>query len=66
MSKKSLILKGMIILAGLGGGYLYYHFIGCQNGYCPISSNPYISIIYGGVIGLLLALSLTSRKRKNA
>lgn len=66
MKKKLLILKGLIIMAGLGGGYLYYHFVGCRNGYCPISSNPYISIIYGGIIGLLLALSLTSKKRKNA
>lgn len=66
MKKKSLIIKGLIIMAGLGGGYLYYHFVGCRTGYCPISSNPYISVLYGGVIGLLLALSLTSKKRKNA
>jgi hypothetical protein len=66
MKIKSLILKGLIVAAGLGGGYLYYHFIGCRNGYCPISSNPYISVVYGGIIGLLLALSFTSKKRKNA
>ena len=28
--------------------------IGCQSGTCPITSNPYISIAYGAIIGYLL------------
>lgn len=35
-------------------GYLYYHFIGCNSGSCPITSNPYISVIWGAVMGYLL------------
>ena len=66
MKIKSIIPKGLIVIAGLGGGYLYYHFVGCHNGYCPISSNPYISVLYGGVVGLLLAMTFTTKKRKNA
>ncbi|MDP2208347.1 MAG: DUF6132 family protein [Bacteroidota bacterium] len=27
--------------------------MGCYSGTCPITSNPLISTIYGGVIGLL-------------
>lgn len=38
---------------GALGGYAYYYFIGCYSGTCPITSNPLISTIYGGVIGLL-------------
>ena len=44
------------ILLFLGGGIIglvYYKYIGCASGGCPISSNPYISIIYGGVLGVL-------------
>ena len=41
-------------VAGAIGGYLYYHFVGCQSGTCPITSNPYISIVYGAVIGYLV------------
>lgn len=41
-----------IVLGGLAG-YLYYYFIGCD-GTCPISSNPYRSILYGSVMGTLL------------
>jgi hypothetical protein len=40
---------------GAAAGYAYYYYIGCVSGTCPISSNPYISTIYGGVMGFLLA-----------
>lgn len=41
------------ILGGIGG-YLYYRFVGCANGTCPISSNPYISTLWGLIMGGLL------------
>jgi xanthine/uracil permease len=56
---KKLIKKHLVKIIGvtLGaiGGYLYYHFVGCTSGTCPISSNPYISILYGSVLGYLLS-----------
>jgi len=48
------LLKIAGIVTGAIGGYLYYHFVGCQSGTCPITSNPYISVIYGAVMGYLL------------
>ncbi|MGA9119143.1 MAG: DUF6132 family protein, partial [Bacteroidota bacterium] len=36
------------------GGFLYYYFIGCASGTCPITSNPYVSTLYGAGMGLLL------------
>jgi hypothetical protein len=44
-------------LIGAAGGYAYYYFIGCASGTCPISSNPWISTLYGAGIGLLLTVS---------
>ncbi len=44
------------VAIGLLGGYAYYYFIGCNSGNCPITSNPYLSIIYGGVMGLIFAM----------
>ncbi len=47
-------LKLIGVAVGLTGGYLYYYFIGCNSGTCPITSNPWISTLYGGLIGYLL------------
>lgn len=56
----------MMILAVLGaiGGFLYYRFVGCVSGACPITSNPYISTVYGGVLGVLLGYIVTPGKKK--
>nr|WP_321427013.1 hypothetical protein [uncultured Acetobacteroides sp.] len=39
------------------GGFLYWRFIGCSSGSCPITSNPYMSMFWFGLIGLLLGSS---------
>jgi hypothetical protein len=49
-----------IALGGLAG-FLYYHFVGCSSGTCAITSNPYLSILYGGLLGLFLVKSPCSR-----
>lgn len=51
---KKHLLKIIGVIVGMTGGFLYYYFIGCSSGTCPITSNPYISVIYGGVLGYLL------------
>ncbi|GAB4206705.1 MAG: DUF6132 family protein [Bacteroidia bacterium] len=54
----ALLLKYKFTLIGmlLGGvgGYLYYKEIGCVSGTCPITSNPYVSTIYGMIVGALI------------
>lgn len=53
MSKNSIkIIIGAVI--GAIGGFLYWYFIGCTTGTCPISSSPVISTIWGALIGGLL------------
>lgn len=44
-----------IIIGGIAG-FLWYRFVGCSSGSCPITSNPYSSIIYGAVLGALIGL----------
>ena len=46
-------IAGVIIGAAIGFGY--YKLVGCSTGTCPITSNPYISIIWGGIMGALIA-----------
>jgi hypothetical protein len=43
-----------LIIGGIGG-YMYYYFIGCQSGSCAITSNPWMSILWGIAIGYLVS-----------
>ena len=43
------------VLLGAGVGYAYHRLVGCSSGACPITANPYISTLYGAVIGGLFA-----------
>lgn len=48
----SLTIAG--VLVGTLGGYLYWHYIGCASGTCPITSNPLHATLYGSLMGELL------------
>jgi len=55
--KKKFTYKILIgTLVGAAGGYAYYYFVGCQSGSCPITSNPWSSVFYGSIIGLVWTL----------
>jgi len=43
------------LMLGMAGGLLYWQQIGCVSGSCPITSSPWISSGYGGMMGYLLA-----------
>ena len=51
----------LFMLGGVAVGFLYYYFIGCASGTCPLTSNPYISMAYMGVVGWLLSCSFGKR-----
>jgi rhodanese-related sulfurtransferase len=41
-------------LAGAAAGFAYYYYIGCISGTCPIQTNPWLSTLFGGLIGFLI------------
>jgi hypothetical protein len=55
---KDKIKNNIITIAGLGlgmaGGFLYWKYVGCASGTCPLTSNWMIMLVYGGVTGGLL------------
>jgi hypothetical protein len=70
--KKSRSIKELVksvsfwkTFAGIAGGillgFLYYRFVGCKSGSCAISSNPYMSMLFGGIMGLYLTNSPCSK-----
>jgi len=41
-------------VVGAIGGYIYYIEVGCTSGSCAITSNPYMSMLWGAAIGYLV------------
>jgi Family of unknown function (DUF6132) len=52
----SMVLR-LVLGMALGGaaGFAYYRFVGCSTGSCPLTSNPWITTLYGMAVGSLLA-----------
>lgn len=42
------------IIIGGALGFALYKFVGCSSGACPITSNPFMSTIYGSIMGVLI------------
>ncbi len=57
------ILIGVAL--GMSGGYLYYHYIGCSSGSCPLTSNPWMSMLWGALMGYLLGDTFLSKTKKS-
>ena len=45
-----------ITIGGLGG-FLYFYFVGCNSGSCPITGSAYGSILTGSLLGLFITSS---------
>ena len=45
------------IAAGGLLGYLWHRLAGCASGTCPIVKSPYLSTIWGALLGLLFTIN---------
>lgn len=52
MLRYKFVIIGLIL--GTVGGFLYWKYIGCMSGTCPLTSNWLIMIIYGALLGTTL------------
>ncbi len=41
------------VVGGAALGFAYHKLVGCRSGACPITANPYISTLYGALVGFL-------------
>lgn len=65
--RRRIILIILITIAGGIGGFLYWRFVGCNSGTCPIKSVWYYTTLYGLILGYLagdLISGLFFRRKK--
>jgi hypothetical protein len=54
---KNFLQKHLLVIilsvAGAAGGFLYWRYVGCKTGTCPIKSRWYLSTLWGLAFGYL-------------
>ncbi|NDW09476.1 DUF6132 family protein [Dysgonomonas sp. 520] len=65
---RNILKQNWLYLAGAAmgatSGYLYWYFVGCTSGSCPITSSPKMSMLWGAIMGALL-LSILKKQPSN-
>ncbi|HPB06514.1 MAG: hypothetical protein GXX78_05505 [Bacteroidales bacterium] len=58
--------KQYILGIAIGGiaGFLYWRFVGCNSGTCPITSTWHNTTLYGMLMGILIASPSKKRQEK--
>ena len=59
---KQILRTALFVAAGALAGLGYYYLFGCS-GNCSITSSPWMTMVYVGVIGALLS-AVTQKKEK--
>lgn len=44
-----------VTAVGAALGFGYHRVVGCSSGACPITANPYLSTLYGALMGLFVS-----------
>ena len=61
---KSAVPEIIGIAVGAAGGFIYYRTVGCSTGSCPITSNPWLTILWGAIIGYLTGSMFNKKNKK--
>ena len=56
----------LLTLVGAAAGWLYYYYVGCVTGTCPIASNPIRMTLYGSIMGFVLGVGFRPEYKDDA
>jgi len=54
VQSKKFVKTAIGVALGCMAGFALYYFYGCTSGNCGITSNPYSSVVWGGLFGLFV------------
>lgn len=57
---KAKVVSIVCLILGGVSGFLYWKFVGCSTGTCPITSHWYASTLYGMLLGWLIGDMISS------
>lgn len=58
-------LRWLFAVIGAAGGYLYWRFVGCQSGHCPLQQNWILSTLWGATVGYLIGDMFRNHKKNS-
>ena len=61
--RKAILVYLAGAVSGAVAGYLYYHFVGCASGTCPLVSRPLPATLYGSLFGLAVGGLFVPKKK---
>jgi len=61
-----LALIAAFTTVGVLGGLGYFVFVGCETNACGITSSPYLSMVWGGLLGYVLPDIFVKTKKEEA
>ena len=54
--RMNLLIRAAVgALIGAAVGFAMYRYVGCKTGACPITANPYTSVLIYGLLGAFVA-----------
>ena len=62
--RRNRIITILSILGGSGLGYLYWYYVGCNSGTCPLKQVWYMNVVLGGIIGYLINSTINDILKK--
>ncbi len=61
-----IIFPAIFTLIGGTCGWLYFRFAGCASGACAIASSPWLTVLFGAAVGLMLGAVLQPHEKDDA